>query len=74
MKRKKYQAKDNGKLMGATLTHMREVAFGKKTDLEIFRTCKRAIEMRNDQQMIDDARQILDRPIRKKADHDPRAD
>lgn len=66
MKRKKYQAKGNGKLMGATLTHMREVAFGKKTDLEIFRTCKRAIEMRNDQQMLDDAQAKRDRKAAKR--------
>lgn len=53
MKRKPYQPKD--KMNGPALTHMREVAFGRKTDLEIFRTCKRAIELRDDQQMLEDA-------------------
>lgn len=66
MKRKKYKPDGSGKLMGATLTHMREVAFGKKTDLEIFRTCKRAIEMRNDQQMLDDAQAKRDRKAAKR--------
>ena len=65
MKRKAYKPKD--KINGPALTHMREVAFGRRTDLEIFRTCKRAIELRDDQQMLADAQARRDRKNARRA-------
>lgn len=50
MKRKTYQAKD--KMFAPTLTHMREVAFGKEAQLHVHKTLDRSERMRNDEEML----------------------
>lgn len=50
MKRKTYQAKE--KMFGTTLTHMREVAFGKEAQLQIHKTMDRSERLRNDEELL----------------------
>ena len=55
MKRKAYVVDGSGKYSDPALTQMREVAFGRKMDVHIFKTLDKSARMRDDQSMIDAA-------------------